>query len=303
MRFTSLISVAAMALTTVATQAQSHEGSFMNAGLKLHYTMEGTGAPVLILAGGPGLDAGYMQPVAELVAKHHTAILLDQRGTTGSMPEELNPTTISPDLYISDLEALRTALHYDRWTLLGHSAGTGTAMMYATRHPEHTASLILLATVPPTSGTVEHMDENMLNRLPAEAQQQVHAVFIGKLAPDAQFAAVARILNPAYFYDQKIAQQFLAGMRPDYFHEMTARLLQKSGTPYDYTTDLKQLYVATTIIQGRQDLLDLGMANDTRNAIPGAKLIVIERCGHFGWLDNPADFNVALESALAQPLH
>ena len=299
----SALIAAALTFATLSAHAQSHEAAFTNAGLTLHYTVEGSGSPVVILAGGPGFDAGYMQPVADLVAKHHTAILLDQRGTTGSMPATLDPTTITPELYLSDLEALRTALHYDKWTVLGHSAGTGTAMAYAIQHPEHVTSLVLLATVPPTSTPLEHMDENMVNRLPADAPQQFHAVMISNASPDEKMAASVRILNPAYFYDQKAAQDFIAKLKPENAHAATSQILQHAGMPYDDTAGLAKLHTPTTIIQGRQDPLDLGMAFETRDAIPGAKLVIIEKCGHFAWLDNPTDFTPALEAALSQPIH
>ena len=62
---------------------------------------------------------------------------------------------------------------------------------------------------------------------------------------------------------------------------------------------LAKLHIPTLIVQGRQDPLDPEMASEARDAIPGAKLIILERAGHFSWLDNPTDFNAAVQPFLA----
>lgn len=164
-------------------------GSFTNAGLTLHYTIEGKGTPVVLLSGGPGMDAAYMQPVANILArdaKPHTAIVLSQRGTTGSMPATLDATTITPALYLSDLEALRIALGYKQWVVLGHSAGSITAMQYAIAHPDRVAALVLLGAVPPVSTGLGRMMDNATPRLPPDAMQKMAALENDKsLSPEA----------------------------------------------------------------------------------------------------------------------
>jgi proline iminopeptidase len=277
--------------------------SFQNAGLTLHYTIAGHGSPVLILSGGPGMDAAYMQPIADIVAQHHTAILLSQRGTTGSMPSTIDATTVTPALYLSDLEALRTALGYKQWILLGHSAGSLTAMRYAIEHPAQTQALILLGVVPPRSAGLSRMMDNVSVRLAPEVMQQVAAIDADKtLSADAKMSAEIRLLFAADFFDRAAAAKFALTMTPATCHAATSNILERATPTFDYTADLAKLHIPTVIIQGRQDPLDPEMASEARDAIPGSKLIVIERAGHFSWLDNPTAVTTALNDFLT-PLH
>jgi len=287
-----------LSLLTLAAAAQQ-TASFQNAGLTLHYTIAGKGTPVVILSGGPGMDAAYMQPVADVIATHNTAILLDQRGTTGSMPATLDATTISPELYLSDLEALRTSLGYKQWIVLGHSAGALTAMRYAIDHPDHTQALILLGTVPPRSAGLSRMMDNVAVRLTPETMQQVATIDATNDSPDAKMAAGVRIFFAADFYDRAAAAKFALTMTPETCHALTSSLLQKAMPTFDLTPGLAKLHIPTLIVQGRQDPLDPEMASEARDAIPNAKLIILERAGHFSWLDNPTAFTATLEPFLA----
>jgi len=297
MRLTRILPLLLSLLALAATAQQT--ASFQNAGLTLHYTIAGKGTPVVILSGGPGMDATYMQPVANFIAMHNTAILLDQRGTTGSMPATLDATTISPELYLSDLEALRTALGYKQWIVLGHSAGALTAMRYAIAHPDQTQALILLGAIPPRSAGLSRMMDNVSVRLSPETMKQLAAINSSDKSPDAKMAAGISLLFAADFYDRDAAAKFALTMTPETCHALTSGLLQKAMPTFDLTTGLAKLHIPTLIVQGRQDPLDPEMASEARDAIPGAKLIILERAGHFSWLDNPKDFNTALQPFLA----
>jgi len=302
MRLIRTLSILLSALTfatscAIATAQQT--AAFQNAGLTLHYTIAGKGTPVVILSGGPGMDAAYMQPVASLVALHNTAILLDQRGTTGSMPATLDTTTITPELYLSDLEALRASLGYKQWVVLGHSAGALTAMRYAIAHPDRTQALLLLGVVPPRSAGLSRMMDNVSVRLSPDTMKQLAAINSSDKSPDAKMAAGISLLFAADFFDRDAATKFALTMTPETCHALTAGLLQQATPTFDYTPGLAKLHIPTLIVQGRQDPLDPEMASEARDAIPGAKLILVERAGHFSWLDNPTDFSAAVQPFLA----
>jgi proline iminopeptidase len=295
-RLLSLIFVAAAGASAQAPAFVT--GTFQNAGLTLHYTMAGQGSPVVLLSGGPGMDAAYMQPVAEIVAAHHTAILLDQRGTTGSMPVPLDATTLTPDLLIADLEALRTSLKLEKWTVLGHSAGALEAMRYVTLHADRLTALVLVGTVPPTSSELNAMNDNVSVRLSPDTMKKMAAISEGKLTPDEKMAASLRLFFPADFFDQAAAAKFVLTMTPATCHAATSTILQTEMPTYDLRPQLAQVHVPTLVLQGRQDPLDPAMAAETRDAIPAAKLVLIERAGHFSWLDNPGEFEEKLNSFL-----
>jgi proline iminopeptidase len=59
---------------------------------------------------------------------------------------------------------------------------------------------------------------------------------------------------------------------------------------WDVRAELKNLHAPVLIIHGREDPLPLSVAQETQQTIPGARLEVIRDCGHYPWLDQPAQF-------------
>ncbi len=113
-------------------------------GLDIHYQVIGLGAPLLIIGGGPGDDAGRYRGLCELLAKNARCILVEQRGTGKSMPAVLDASTISIALTLDDFEAIRRQLGLKQWTVLGFSYGGYLASAYAQLFPGSISSLVLL---------------------------------------------------------------------------------------------------------------------------------------------------------------
>ena len=291
----SLVCVIACLFGCIAGSAQS----FTSHGLTLHYTVLGHGTPILVLPGGPGMDVSYMLPAAELLAPAHTVILLAPRGTTGSMPAEVNAQTVNLALYLDDYEALRQHLGYNQWAVLGHSGGTYFALRYALAHPAAVSRLVLSATVTPTGAGMAHFDENIESRL-SEAELKRAMDLDGKTVTDALMAEEAKLtFSNAYFFDRAVGRKFGETMTAENCHGQTSLLLMTEWGSYDLRPDLAKLHIPTLILEGRQDPLDLELASETRDAIPGARLVTLEKAGHFSWLEQPKIFAETITDFLA----
>lgn len=140
-------------------------------------------APLFVLAGGPGQSATdlYASAAAAFAAIHrsHAIVLLDQRGTGGSQPQdcaypqdftrgaaalaEITAATrsclakLGPDVRfytteeaVADLDALRRHLGYARVDLYGASYGTRVAIEYLRLHGAAVHAAILDGVVDPT---------------------------------------------------------------------------------------------------------------------------------------------------------
>jgi hypothetical protein len=66
-------------LTPCAALAQ--DGSFVSAGVELHYRAAGNGTPAVFLSGGPGFTVDYMVPVGDFLPAGYLRIYFEQRGT------------------------------------------------------------------------------------------------------------------------------------------------------------------------------------------------------------------------------
>ena len=305
MNKTGQLLIAAMfVILTYPLAAEETSGQFQNAGLTLHYSVIGKGSPVVVLAGGPGFDAKYMNPVCEMLAPTHQVILLQQRGTGDSTPAKEDATTVNEDLVVADVEALRQKLGADRISVLGHSFGTFTAMRYAIAHPDRVASLVLLGTLPPRSAD-NTSDQVMASRLPPKVLKRLGEIDAAwpKASPserDKLGREVATLTLPGALADPKKTSEILAAFSSVQTNGETTHLLNRATDNYDLKDQLAKLHLPVLIVQGREDFLDVKTAEKTRDAIPGAKLVVLEKCGHFAWIEAPAALQAAVIPFLAE---
>ena len=68
---------------------------------------------------------------------------------------------------------------------------------------------------------------------------------------------------------------------------------------YDLKTRLVNYKGQCTIIRPRQDIIPGDAAYEIRELIPQAKIVIIERSGHYPQLENPEAFYAALKWAFS----
>src|SRR5512139_1787412 len=103
----------------------------------------GQGYPLVLMHGGPSLDHTTLLPLKPL-ADQYTLIFYDHRCNGRSEGADVSTMTI--DNLTADADALRQALGYDQWAVLGHSFGGNVALEYALRYPQNLSRLILMNT-------------------------------------------------------------------------------------------------------------------------------------------------------------
>ena len=254
-------------------------------GTKLNVEEYGSGTPVLLLAGGPGFNAGYLEPVWNILGGKCKVIVPDQRGTGNSAVETVNEASMSLENYNNDIEALRMHLNLDKLTIIGHSWGGMLAMEYAASHSEHVRKLLLLGPGGPTANFVSYFFDNVNMRLYKSDFEEI--------------AALSEEGKPPY-----------QGMWPGYFFDREKGLENKSDTDFssfygqpevdkftmgDYFSSgeqrvagLKEYKGPIHIIQGRQDPMGASTVQEIKQALPESQIYFIEKTGHYPWLENDA---------------
>jgi proline iminopeptidase len=274
----------------LAWAGDPREGKVARSGFDLHYRLYGQGRPLLVLSGGPGFDCDYLEPVARQLASSNLAILVELRGTGRSRPPEINRQTVNLKAYLADLEALRTSLKFERWTVLGHSAGATLAMNYALAFPARVAALVLLNSGPVRQSLLAAMMDNVYLRLTPD-----------ELAAAQRTRSFQTVL-PGYFYDRAKAAKMAATFGPASYHEDVGQALaaDEMAPGMDLRPTLRRLSLPALVIAGRQDPIDPGMQYEIHLALEKSRLVILERCGHFSWLEQPEALYAAIRQFLKE---
>lgn len=291
------------ALALLPALALAGEARISREGFDLWYRTYGAGRPVLVLSGGPGLDCDYLEPVAQELAKRSQAILVELRGTGRSRPPVVDAETVSVKTLLADLEALRSHLKLERWTVLGHSAGGSLGLFYAVAHSASVEALVLVSSGHVAWEPDNAVTDNAFMRLCPSERQQLEELSQSTVGtPDERVAARMKLMAPGYFFDRDKAAAMVAAMKPESFHADTMRLLMRDmlHPGMDLRPALKDFARPTLVIAGRQDPLDPKVQYDIHLALKGSTLELIPRCGHFPWIEQPERFYEAVDRLLAR---
>ncbi len=138
-----------------------------------------SGIPALFLHGGPGAGCSpgqrrFFDP------DRFCAVLFDQRGSGRSRPLASSPSvdlaTNTTGHLISDIEALRTMLAIERWTILGLSWGTTLGLAYAQRHVARVRAMVLGLVATTSRREVQWLTEDVSRIFPREWHEFIDAI-------------------------------------------------------------------------------------------------------------------------------
>jgi len=260
-------------------------------GLKLVCRTYGEGPPMLLLAGGPGMDAAYMAPVAERLAASHTVYLPDQRGTGGSGRPPLTPDSYSLAHYVEDIEIIRVKAGVSSWPVVGHSWGGFLAMGYMASHPEEVESLVLVGTCGPSIEFLGPALERLRARMSSEDRAKTNALSsLG--ATDEAASENARISMPLLFSDRALGERFRdaqTGIISTWgLFSLVMDGIRKSG--FDATPALQRFGGPVLVVHGDYDHIPNRYPKGIAEAAPRGRYVELERCGHFPWIEAEGEF-------------
>ncbi len=190
-------------------------------GIELHYTVQGSGEPLLLLHGFGACIAGW-SGIAEKLAANHKVISVDARGHGRST----NPTgKFSHAQAAEDIGALLDSLGIEKARGIGFSSGGMTLLHLATRHPDRLSKMVLVGAA---------------SSIPDEARAILQTVATDTLPPEV-LAGFRQCASRGEEQVQSIVDQFRA-----------------LGFSLDDTNfqpeDLAKIKAATLIVHGDRDM-------------------------------------------------
>jgi pimeloyl-ACP methyl ester carboxylesterase len=234
--------------------------------------------PALVLLHGFLCDSRCWRRQLSDLSDRFTVIAWDAPGA-GATPDPPDPFTITD--WARSLVGFLDVMGVERAHILGLSWGGLLAQELYRVDPTRVLGLILADTYAGWKGS-----------LGSSVAEQRLARCIGESSlPPEEF--VARWVPVEFFTDAappELAAEMAAVVAD--FHPVGFRLMAKALADEDTTEFLPRIEVPTLLLWGEEDRRSpVGIAEQFRDAIPGAELVVLPRAAHISNMERPDAFN------------
>jgi pimeloyl-ACP methyl ester carboxylesterase len=248
------------------------------AGLHIRYVRRGSGPPV-VLVHGLASSIYTWAAVLPRLAERYDVVAIDLPGFGGSdIPPRLD-ASIADRLLPEVMDGLGLA----RASLAGNSLGGAISAVTAARHPERVDRLVLIdaaaynfnpADRPPLLRAMARVPTRLVRALPHRPLMR-------------------QGLKQVYYDDTKVTEErveeYLAGMSRPGAREAAQALLTQ-GDDFGLPGALRQVRAPTLVIWGREDAwIPVAHADRFVRDIPGARSVILERCGHVPQEERPEE--------------
>lgn len=236
--------------------------------VELHYEVSGSGPPLLLVA-GLASDGAYWLPAVEPLARHCRVIVVDNRGSGRTAPQDV-PITIGA--MAADCAALLRHLDCGRATIVGHSMGGMIAQDCAVRYPDLVERAVLVAT-----GAINSARNNDLFASWAE-------MLDAGMPSSLWFRNLFYWVLSSAFFQNRATVDALVTLATTYPYQQSALAFRRQTealAAFDGTAGLPAPRVPTLVLAGSDDALFPLAANVAfAAAIPGAQFLALDGAAH-----------------------
>lgn len=269
---------------------------------RLYYQVMGSGEPLMVVHGGPLLDHGYMEPWLKELGSDYRLVFMDQRLSGRSSPES-DSASITLDRFSEDIEAVRRHLGLNRVHLLGHSWGGFLAMHYALDHPDALRSLTLVSPLPPSTAHWGKEQQALASRLDSSYLRERDSLRNTPAFRSGEPGARAKLLRHAFrpqFHNPDLAAGLEIYVPEDYpGRSQMFGLLVGELSSFNLYPRLDSLRTATLLIYGEEEPSAAISGDTLAQVLPDARLELLERSGHFSFMERPERFMELLRDFLS----
>lgn len=277
-------------------------------GARIWTATQGGGEALVLLHGGPG-GHDQLGPVADLLDDLVQVHRYEQRGSGRSTGDP--PYTV--ERWLDDLERLRTYWGRDEWIVAGHSFGAEIALAYAAAFPERARAVIYMSCLPAVSAGRRGEEEFHTNRA-ARIPEALRARFDelrrmrdegGEQWTSALAVELSRISLSAEFGDPVTASWHIAALTedaPPVNREVNVALgedFRRHASGDEFLASLRQMERPVLALHGARDLRPMWAVEKLVEQLPNARLVKLS-CGHFPWLEAPAELRRALRTFVSE---
>ncbi|MBM3340563.1 MAG: alpha/beta hydrolase [Betaproteobacteria bacterium] len=272
-----------------SVSAKSH--TIVRDDVKLHHLDWGNeGEHPIVLVHGSRLHAHVWNHFSSRFKDRFHIIAIDQRGHGDSGWCRHNRYDLE-DFY-QDLRAVIQARGLSRYTLIGHSLGGRVSMLYASRHQQELARLVLVDITPGRPAATADADRSRVTETPAprEFESQAHATaYLGKLLSRA----------PAHLIEESVRYGMRRLDSGRYTWKYDPAVLKRAPAALDLWSMVQSISTPTLLQYGsHSNVVSPELAQRLSQTMPRCDVERIDNAGHALFTDQPDAFAASVERFL-----
>jgi proline iminopeptidase len=279
------------------------EGRTTSTDVPLYWAAYGKkGAPrLLVLHGGPGADHCYLLPQLLHLGETHDLLFYDQRG--GGKSKANDPSPITWQTQVNDLSAIVREFSLEPLSIVAYSFGALITLLYVTESYSRSemvkpARLVLLDPAPLTREYRRQFEEEFARRQRApellKMRDELNASGLRESDPPAYRQRAFELGVAGYFADPRRATD----LTPFRVVGRVQQSIWDSLGEFDIISSLRRSDVPVLITHGRDDPIPLASSTQAAEQL-GAKLVVLDDCGHVPYVEQPAALFAAVDPFLS----
>jgi proline iminopeptidase len=283
------------------------EGRTTTTDVPLYWAAYGKkGAPrLLVLHGGPGADHRYLLPQLLHFGEKYDLLFYDQRG--GGESRTRSPDPITWKTQVDDLSSVIRELSLDPLSIVGYSFGGLITLLYLvesyTRAELKTPRRVVLIDPAPITKQFRRQFEDEFARRQRDPEiqrmrEELNASGLRESDPAAYRQRAFELSVAGYFADPRLATD----LTPFRVVGRVQQSVWESLEGFDLTSKLRKAEFPVLIVHGRDDPIPLASSAEAA-ALLGAKLVVLDDCGHVPYVEQSAALFAAVDGFLSETDH
>ncbi|OEJ99798.1 alpha/beta fold hydrolase [Roseivirga misakiensis] len=270
------------------------EGELLINGSEVYYKTMGTGEPLLVIHGGPVLDHSYLLPHLAPLAQEYQLIFYDQRAS-GRSSVAIDTASMNMAGFVEDIELLRKALNLDKISLLAHSWGGLIAMHYAIQYDDILNHLVLSNSIAPNVADWQAENAFVAQKIDPNVQKKLNNIVSSGLLrtedPRPYINEMMMLSYHAQMYDTANLKDLKLYIPKDYMlRNQVFGLVGPDMADFDLYEQLEKVKTPTLILYGETEGATKLHAQKMTNAFSRGKLSIIDKSGHFPFVESNAAF-------------
>src|ERR671935_301485 len=252
----------------------------------------GSGYPLMLLHGGPGLDHHEFRPWLDPLAGMGFRLLyVDERGQ-GKSPR-VDPSELSIKVFSHDIDRLARALDLGAFAVLGHSFGAFIALSHALERGSAN-QYVISAGVASASALMADIEREIDTFEPPYRREQIKRSWDEE--PSLRTVEQARELSAAQmpFHFWEMGDAYSRYMQSDdtvYAPEVLAHFAANGYGNFEWLDHLRWISRPMLVICGRYDrACTLPRSEEIHREVEGSELVVIEKAAHMTFVEQPKPY-------------